>query len=72
MVTRLLWNTAALLVVILTASCGCSGGNLEAATPSERCGLPRDVGKTGAAPFTDTGIGVDVRNYHPLDSGGGR
>ena len=72
MVTRLLWNTAALLAVILTASCGCSGGNLEAPTPSERCGLPRDVGKTGAAPFADTGIGVDVRNYHPLDSGGGR
>jgi hypothetical protein len=71
-VIRLLWKTAALIAVALTTGCGCSGGDMNASTPSERCGLPPDIGKTGAAPFTDTGIGVDVRNYHPLDSGGGR
>lgn len=69
---RLLWKTAALIAVALTTGCGCSGGDMNASTPSERCGLPPDIGKTGAAPFADTGISVDVRNYHPLDSGGGR
>jgi hypothetical protein len=70
--TPLLWKAVTLLTVTLTAGCGCVGGNMEASTPSERCGLPPTIGKTGAAQFTDTGIGADVRNYRPLDSGGGR
>jgi hypothetical protein len=35
---------------------------MNASTPSEQCGLLPDIDKTGAAPFTDTGIVVDVRS----------
>ena len=68
---RWLWKTAAALFAILTASCGYGVGG-SAGTPSERCSLPPDIGKTGAAPHTETGIGADARNYHPLDRGGDR
>jgi hypothetical protein len=71
-VRHLLWNTAALLAVILTAGCGCGGGNLDASAPSQRCSLPPNVGKTGSAPHAETGLGADARNYRPLDSGGSR
>jgi hypothetical protein len=71
--TRLLWKTAALFAATLTTGCGCGvGGSLDAGTPSERCGLPPDIGKTGGAPQTETGLGTNARNYHPLDSGPGR
>lgn len=70
--SRVLWKTAALVAVILIASCACRGGNLDADTPSERCSLPPNVGKTGSAPHAETGLGADARNYRPLDSGGSR
>ena len=68
----LLWKAVALLTITLTASCGCVDGNMEPSTPSERCGLSPTIGKTGTAQFAETGIGADARNYHPLDSGGGK
>jgi hypothetical protein len=71
-VIQLLWKTAALIAVALTTGCGCIDGDMNASTPSERCGLSPTIGKTGAAQFAETGIGADARNYHPLDSGGGR
>ena len=62
---------AAFFAATLTASCGCGAtGDLDAGTPSERCGLPPNIGRTGGASHTDTGLGVDVRNYHPLVPGG--
>jgi hypothetical protein len=71
--TRALWRTAALFAAFLIASCGCGvSGGLDAGTPPERCVLPPDIGKTGGAPHTETGLGADSRNYHPLNSGAGR
>lgn len=66
----MLWRTASLIAATLTASCGCGvSRGLDVGTPSERCELPPNVGKTGGAPQTETGLGGDTRNYHPYVPG---
>lgn len=41
----------------------------QATTPSERSGLPADVGRTGGAPHTETGAGTDASKAVPSPQG---